>query len=54
MIDFEGIEVGLFEARFGALMARRSVQTLVDRFVRAGGEYRLGAAVPGPSKRFGA
>ena len=46
MIDFEGIEVGLFEARFGALMARRSVQTLVDRFVRAGGEYRLGAAGP--------
>ena len=46
MIDFDGIEVGLFEARFGALMARRSVQTLVDRFVKAGGEYRLGAAVP--------
>jgi glycine/D-amino acid oxidase-like deaminating enzyme len=46
MIDFEGIEVGLFEAKFGALMARRSVQTLVDRFVRAGGEYRRGAALP--------
>jgi glycine/D-amino acid oxidase-like deaminating enzyme len=46
MIDFEGIEVGLFEARFGALMARRAVQTLVDRFVRAGGEYRLGNALP--------
>jgi glycine/D-amino acid oxidase-like deaminating enzyme len=46
MIDFDGIEVGLFEARFGALMARRSVQTLVDRFVRAGGEYRRGAALP--------
>jgi glycine/D-amino acid oxidase-like deaminating enzyme len=46
MIDFTGIEVGLFEPRFGALMARRSVQTLVDRFVRAGGEYRLGAALP--------
>ena len=46
MIDFEGIEVGLFEPKFGAFMARRSVQTLVDRFVRAGGEYRLGAAVP--------
>jgi len=46
MIDFDGIEVGLFEPRFGALMARRSVQTLVDRFVKAGGEYRLGAAVP--------
>jgi glycine/D-amino acid oxidase-like deaminating enzyme len=46
IIDFTGIEVGLFEARFGALMARRSVQTLVDRFVRAGGEYRQGAALP--------
>ena len=46
MIDFTGIEVGLFEAKFGALMARRSVQTLVDRFVRAGGEYRRGAALP--------
>ena len=46
MIDFSGIEVGLFEPKFGALMARRSVQTLVDRFVRAGGEYRLGAALP--------
>ena len=44
MIDFDGIEVGLFEARFGALMARRAVQTLVDRFVRAGGEYRHEAA----------
>jgi sarcosine oxidase len=46
MIDFTGIEVGLHEPKFGALMARRSVQTLVDRFVRAGGEYRLGAARP--------
>ena len=33
MIDFEGIRVGLFEPDFGALMARRSVLTLVDRFV---------------------
>ncbi len=46
MIDFAGIEVGLFEPKFGALMARRSVQTLVDRFVRAGGEYRIGSALP--------
>ncbi|NUT00813.1 MAG: FAD-dependent oxidoreductase [Sphingomonas sp.] len=46
MIDFTGIEVGLFERRFGALMARRSVQTLVDRFVRTGGDYRLAAALP--------
>jgi glycine/D-amino acid oxidase-like deaminating enzyme len=44
MIDFTGIEVGLYEAKFGALMARRAVQTLVDRFVRAGGEYRHEAA----------
>ena len=46
MIDFTGVELGLFEPGFGALMARRSVQTLVDRFVRAGGEYRIGAAAP--------
>ena len=46
MIDFAGIEVGLHEPRFGALMARRSVQTLVERFVKAGGEYRRGAALP--------
>src|SRR5690349_15242672 len=46
MIDFDGIEIGLHEPRFGALMARRSVQTLVDRFVRAGGQYRRGSALP--------
>ena len=39
MIDFERIEVGLFEPGFGALMARRAVQTLVERFVRDGGIY---------------
>ena len=39
-IDFTGIAAGLFEPRFGALMARRAVQTLVAEFVRAGGEYR--------------
>ena len=33
MIDFDGIGVGLFEPRFGALMARRAVQTLVEKFV---------------------
>lgn len=44
MIDFAGVELGLWEPGFGALMARRSVQTLVDRFVRSGGDYRLGAA----------
>lgn len=46
MIDFAGIELGLFEPGFGALMARRAVQTLVDRFVRAGGTYLKGAVLP--------
>jgi glycine/D-amino acid oxidase-like deaminating enzyme len=46
MMDFDGISVGLHEPGFGVLMARRSVLTLVDRFVRAGGEYRLGSALP--------
>ena len=46
MIDFDGVELGLFEPAFGALMARRSIQTLVDRFVRSGGEYRRGAVLP--------
>jgi glycine/D-amino acid oxidase-like deaminating enzyme len=48
MFDFDGISVGLFEPEFGALMARRSVLTLVERFVRAGGTYVTGAvAEPG-------
>lgn len=40
MIDFTGIDAGLYEPGFGTLMARRAVQTLVAEFVRAGGEYR--------------
>lgn len=46
MIDFTGISVGLYEPQFGALMARRAVLTLVDRFSKAGGVYRKGAALP--------
>ena len=42
MIDFTGIHAGIFEPGFGALMARRAVQTLVRNFVAAGGEYRIG------------
>jgi len=44
--NFEGVEFGLYEVGFGALMARRSVQHLVSRFVKAGGTYRqaLGTA----------
>lgn len=46
MIDFTGIEAGLYEPGFGALMARRAVQTLVAEFVRTGGEYRQEAVIP--------
>jgi len=44
-IDFERIELGVYEPGFGVLMARRAVQTLVDRFVRAGGTYVQDAAL---------
>ena len=46
MIDFSGISIGLYEPEFGALMARRSVLTLVERFVRAGGIYTKGFVLP--------
>ncbi|HVU30597.1 MAG TPA: FAD-dependent oxidoreductase [Sphingomicrobium sp.] len=45
MIDFDGIAIGLYEPGFGALMARRAVLTLVERFVRDGGTYMKGAAL---------
>jgi glycine/D-amino acid oxidase-like deaminating enzyme len=51
MFDFDGIEVGIFEPGFGALMARRGVATLVDRFVRAGGTYLTGDVEPPPADR---
>jgi len=46
MIDFDGIRVGLHEPGFGALMARRSVLTLVDGLVKAGGTYAKGFVQP--------
>jgi sarcosine oxidase len=46
MIDFDGVEAGIYEPGFGALMARRSVQALVAEFVRAGGTYQTGAVLP--------
>lgn len=46
MIDFSGVEVGLYEPGFGALMARRSVQELVASYVRAGGRYEQAAIEP--------
>ena len=45
MIDFADVSVGLHEPEFGALMARRAVLTLVDRFVQKGGAYLTGAAL---------
>jgi sarcosine oxidase len=52
MIDFNGIGAGLYEPGFGALMARRAVQTLAAEFVRAGGEYRQARiATPGERRR---
>ncbi|HEY0412828.1 MAG TPA: FAD-dependent oxidoreductase [Allosphingosinicella sp.] len=45
-IEFGDIEVGVYEPEFGALMARRAVQTLVAEFVAAGGEYRQAAVAP--------
>jgi sarcosine oxidase len=45
-IVWDGVELGLFEADRGVLMARRAVQTLVQEFVAAGGEYRQAAVVP--------
>ena len=46
MIDFTDVEVGLYEPAFGALMARRAVQTLVDVFVQRGGTYVKGLVRP--------
>jgi sarcosine oxidase len=45
-IDFSGVAAGLYEPRFGALMARRAVQTLVAEFVRQGGDYRQAQVLP--------
>ncbi len=45
-IRWNGVEFGLLETGFGALMARRAVQSLVAEFVAAGGEYRLAAIEP--------
>ena len=46
MIDFAGIERRPVRAEIRRADGPASVQTLVDRFVRAGGEYSRGAALP--------
>ena len=45
-IDFSGIEIGLYEPQFGALMARRAVQALVALFAKNGGSYQQEAVLP--------
>jgi monomeric sarcosine oxidase len=49
MIDFDGVDVGLYEPGFGALMARRSVQVLADVFVQRGGTHVKGEVRPPPA-----
>ncbi len=44
--NWADVALGLFEPEFGALMARRAVQTLVQEFTRAGGELRVAAVRP--------
>lgn len=50
-IDFDGIATGVMQPTMGALMARRSVQGLVDEFVKAGGSYRQFAVDPPRSEQ---
>lgn len=48
-LDWTGIRFGLYEPDFGALMARRAIESLVASFVRAGGAYRH-AAIAAPKQ----
>ncbi|MDG2534173.1 FAD-dependent oxidoreductase [Sphingomonas sp. HITSZ_GF] len=45
-MSFDGIAVGILQPTMGALMARRSIQTLVAEFVKAGGSFRQFAVDP--------
>ena len=42
MIDTSGVHAALYEPGFGALMARRAVQTLVHKFIADHGQYLIG------------
>ena len=46
MIDPSGVHAALYEPGFGALMARRAVQTLVHKFVADQGQYLVGDVAP--------
>lgn len=45
-MNWDGVAVGLYEPGFGALMARRAVQTLVAEFVAGGGTHGRVAIAP--------
>jgi glycine/D-amino acid oxidase-like deaminating enzyme len=45
-VNWDGVEIAMYEPDRGALMARRAVQTLAKEFVAAGGEYRQAAIAP--------
>jgi sarcosine oxidase len=45
-MNWDGVAAGLYEPDFGALMARRGVQTLVAGYVPAGGLYERKAIAP--------
>lgn len=53
-IDFAGVTQGLHEPGFGALMARRAVQTLVGEFVRGGGDWMQARVAPPVTPRLAA
>ena len=48
-IDFAGVSAGMFEPGFGALMARRAVQTLAREYQAAGGRFEQ-RMVGGPAE----
>lgn len=48
-MDFSDIALGIYEPELGVLMARRAVQTLVERYVRSGGSYLQAEVVPPPA-----
>ena len=52
-ISFSGISWGIYEPKSGYLLARASIQAVVDQFVAEGGEYRQ-AAVASPNLDDGA
>jgi monomeric sarcosine oxidase len=45
-MNWDGVAIGIYEPGFGALMARRAVQTLVAEYVRQGGLYERAAVAP--------